>query len=93
MGAYNLPHQVNILNSEACITLSSLSIYQIRLGNSTETPIVGDIVHNQLCPVVRKVISDGLRPYMTGFHVFGKIHVSVWKVAEESAELGKYRTT
>ncbi|XP_064595899.1 uncharacterized protein LOC135462604 [Liolophura sinensis] len=61
---------------------------KLRLGNSVDTPEVGHLVLSQLCPAIARIISDGLKPYMSGLHVFGRIQVTVWRVAEVSAELG-----
>lgn len=54
-----------------------------------DTPEVGHLVLSQLCPAIARIISDGLKPYMSGLHVFGRIQVTVWRVAEVSAELGE----
>ncbi|KAJ8307633.1 hypothetical protein KUTeg_014824 [Tegillarca granosa] len=63
---------------------------KLRLGNSADTPEVGELVLTKLCPLIGQVLSDGLKPYVTGVHMFGRVKVTVWKVAEASAELGPY---
>lgn len=63
---------------------------KLRLGNSADTPEVGELVLTKLCPLIGQVLSDGLKPYVTGVHMFGRVKVTVWKVAEASAELGLY---
>lgn len=63
---------------------------QLRLGSSIETPEIGELVLSQLCPAVAQVINDGLKPYESGLHVFGRVHITVWRVAEASAEPGEF---
>lgn len=62
---------------------------QLRLGSSIETPEIGELVLSQLCSAVAQVINDGLKPYESGLHVFGRVHITVWRVAEASAEPGE----
>lgn len=61
---------------------------KLRLGSSIETPEIGELVLSQLCSAVAQVINDGLKPYESGLHVFGRVHITVWRVAEASAEPG-----
>lgn len=61
---------------------------KLRLGSSIETPEIGELVLSQLCPAVAQVINDGLKPYESGLHVFGRVHITVWRVAEASTEPG-----
>ena len=63
---------------------------QLRLGSSADCPEIGDIVISKLCPALSHVVGDGLKPHLTGFQMFGRVQVNVWKVAEVSAEQGKY---
>ena len=60
----------------------------MRLGNTTDSPDVGDLVLSTLCPVLVKVVSDGMRQYATGVQVFGRVQLTVWKIVEASGELG-----
>ncbi|CAI9732881.1 XP_029645013.1uncharacterized protein LOC115219087 isoform X1 [Octopus vulgaris] len=61
---------------------------KLRLGSSVETPEIGDLVLSRLCPAVAQVINNGLKSYESGLHVFGRVHITVWRVAEASAEPG-----
>ncbi|KAJ8307629.1 LOW QUALITY PROTEIN: hypothetical protein KUTeg_014820 [Tegillarca granosa] len=61
-----------------------------QLDRKRDTPEVGELVLTKLCPLIGQVLSDGLKPYVTGVHMFGRVKVTVWKVAEASAELGPY---
>nr|KAG5689181.1 hypothetical protein BaRGS_004015 [Batillaria attramentaria] len=63
---------------------------KVRLGSAEETPEVGAIVVTSLCPAIERVVRDGMKPFLTGLHIFGKIHLSPWRMAESSAEIGPY---
>ncbi|XP_048749934.2 uncharacterized protein LOC125661855 isoform X1 [Ostrea edulis] len=63
---------------------------KLRLGSSADTSEIGDLVLNRLCPVLNRVVGDGLKPFLNGFQMFGRVNVTVWKVAEISAEQGPY---
>ncbi|ESO86569.1 hypothetical protein LOTGIDRAFT_235361 [Lottia gigantea] len=63
---------------------------KLRLGSVAETPEVGTLVFKELCPAMEQVIEDGMKPHRTGIHVFGKIHITPWRIAEMSAEVGPY---
>ncbi|XP_025081046.1 uncharacterized protein LOC112556346 isoform X2 [Pomacea canaliculata] len=63
---------------------------KVRLGSFQETPAIGALVVTMLCPAIEQVVHDGLKSFLTGFHIFGKIHISTWRVAESSAEIGPY---
>ncbi|KAL5020513.1 hypothetical protein ScPMuIL_003405 [Solemya velum] len=63
---------------------------KLRLGSTADTPEVGDLVLTHLCLSVAQVVGDGLKPYLDGVHVFGRVQITLWKVAEASAELNPY---
>ncbi|KAK3094374.1 hypothetical protein FSP39_000921 [Pinctada imbricata] len=63
---------------------------KLRLGSSADCEEVGDLVIKKLCPALRQVVGDGLKPHLTGFQMFGRVQINVWKVAELSAEQGPY---
>ncbi|XP_070178659.1 uncharacterized protein [Littorina saxatilis] len=63
---------------------------KMRLGSTHETAEVGALVVTNLCPAIERVVRDGMKPCMTGLHIFGKIQLSPWRVTESSAELGPY---
>lgn len=43
----------------------------------------------ELCPAVERVVAHGMRDLEAGVHIFGKVKLSPWRVAEMTAELGK----
>ncbi|XP_061180531.1 uncharacterized protein LOC133189134 [Saccostrea echinata] len=63
---------------------------KLRLGSSADTPEIGDLILNRLCPALNQVVGDGLKPFLNGFQMFGRVNITVWKVAEISAEQGPY---
>ena len=63
---------------------------QVVLGNSAESPDVGHLVLKHLSPALYALLEDGLKPYTRS--LFGKVRNNVWKVVEDSAELGKCTT-
>ncbi|XP_033725503.1 LOW QUALITY PROTEIN: uncharacterized protein LOC117315427 [Pecten maximus] len=63
---------------------------KLRLGSTADSPEVGDLVLSTLCSVLTRVVSDGMKPYLAGVQVFGRVQVTVWKVAEGSGEQGPY---
>ncbi|XP_021354540.1 uncharacterized protein LOC110451029 isoform X2 [Mizuhopecten yessoensis] len=63
---------------------------KLRLGSTADSPEVGDLVLSTLCSVLTRVVSDGMKPYLAGVQVFGRVQVTVWKVTEASAEQGPY---
>ena len=72
-------------------TITDLIIFlpmQLRLGSSADTREIGDLVLNRLCPALNQVVGNGLKPFLNGFQMFGRVNVTVWKVAEISAEQG-----
>ena len=74
-----------------CIIHSNpvLSVVQVRLGSSQETSEVGSLVVTSLCPAIERVVRDGMKPCLTGLHIFGKIQLSPWRMTESSAEIGE----
>ncbi|BFZ26068.1 hypothetical protein BsWGS_29108 [Bradybaena similaris] len=63
---------------------------KLRLGSSVDTPEVAALVYCELCPAVERVIAHGMRDFEAGVHIFGKVKLSPWRVAEMTAELGPY---
>ncbi|XP_035828009.1 uncharacterized protein LOC101858572 [Aplysia californica] len=63
---------------------------KLRLGSSVDCPEVAALVYCELCPAVERVVSHGLRDYEAGVHLFGKVRLSPWRLAEMTAELGPY---
>ncbi|XP_071098900.1 uncharacterized protein [Haliotis cracherodii] len=63
---------------------------KLRLGSSAENPAISKLVVAQLCPAIEHVVENGMKAFLTGFHVFGKIHITPWRVAEMSSEIGPY---
>ncbi|KAK3577364.1 hypothetical protein CHS0354_008460 [Potamilus streckersoni] len=61
---------------------------KLRLGNTAECPEIGDIVLTKLCPAVSEIIADGMKSYLPGLHMFGRVQVTVWKIVEASLEIG-----
>ncbi|WAR29407.1 RUSC2-like protein, partial [Mya arenaria] len=68
-------------------TDSAPSEFHLRLGNTTETPVLGDIVITRLCTAITAVLQDGLKHHLAGFQMFGSVQVTVWKVVEASVEI------
>ncbi|GFO31863.1 iporin [Plakobranchus ocellatus] len=64
---------------------------KLRLGSSVDSPQVAALVYCELCPAVERVVSHGMRDFEAGaMHIFGKVKLSPWKVAEMTSELGPY---
>ncbi|KAL3885334.1 hypothetical protein ACJMK2_025405 [Sinanodonta woodiana] len=61
---------------------------KLRLGNTAECPEIGDIVLTKLSPAVSEIIADGMKSYLPGLHMFGRVQVTVWKIVEASIEIG-----
>lgn len=70
--------------------LTFLLLFKLRLGSSADTPEIGDLVLSRLCPALSQVVGNGLKPFLNGFQMFGRVNVTVWKVAEISAEQGEF---
>ncbi|XP_052785578.1 uncharacterized protein LOC128221157 isoform X2 [Mya arenaria] len=66
---------------------STSTFDKLRLGNTTETPVLGDIVITRLCTAITAVLQDGLKHHLAGFQMFGSVQVTVWKVVEASVEI------
>ena len=79
--------EIKISQYTALILLCFLPM-QLRLGSSADTREIGDLVLNRLCPALNQVVGNGLEPFLNGFQMFGRVNVTVWKVAEISAEQG-----
>ena len=62
----------------------------MRLGNTSETPELGEIVLTRLCTALSAVLGDGLKHHLAGFQMFGSVQITVWKVVEASVEIGKF---
>ncbi|XP_060551095.1 uncharacterized protein LOC132712696 isoform X2 [Ruditapes philippinarum] len=60
---------------------------KLRLGNTTETPELGEIVLTRLCTALSAVLGDGLKHHLAGFQMFGSVQITVWKVVEASVEI------
>ncbi|XP_059147919.1 serine-rich adhesin for platelets-like isoform X2 [Physella acuta] len=63
---------------------------KLRLGSSVDSPEVAALVYCELCPAVERVVAHGMRDFESGVHLFGKVKLSPWRVAEMTAELGPY---
>ncbi|KAH9490678.1 hypothetical protein Btru_032751 [Bulinus truncatus] len=63
---------------------------KLRLGSSLDSPEVAALVYCELCPAVERVVAHGMRDFETGVHLFGKVKLTPWRVAEMTAELGPY---
>lgn len=72
------------------INFTFLLLFKLRLGSSADTPEIGDLVLSRLCPALSQVVGNGLKPFLNGFQMFGRVNVTVWKVAEISAEQGEF---
>lgn len=75
--------------SSGLYTLCS-QLLQLRLGSSVDSPEVAALVYCELCPAVERVVAHGMRDFESGVHLFGKVKLSPWRVAEMTAELGYY---
>ncbi|KAL4216661.1 Rab GTPase binding [Mactra antiquata] len=60
---------------------------KLRLGNTAETPELGEIVLTRLCTALTAVLGDGLKHHLAGFQMFGSVQITVWKVVEASVEI------
>ncbi len=59
----------------------------MKLGNTAQSPEVGNLVLKHLCPAIYALVQDGLNPHVRS--LFGKMKNSVWRVVEASAEAGE----
>ena len=50
--------------------------------------VEGNLILNELCPVLYELMNDGLLPYLDT--IFGKIVNNVWRLLEASIQYGKY---
>jgi len=60
--------------------------HQVVLGCTAQSPEAGHLILKHICPAVYAILLDGLKPHVRT--LFGKMKNSVWKVVEDSAELG-----
>ena len=67
--------------------MTLVSSLQVKLGDSSQRHEVGHLVLSHVCPAVHAVMADGLRPHVRS--LFGQVKNNVWKVVEQSTELGK----
>ncbi|KAG5835135.1 hypothetical protein ANANG_G00268930 [Anguilla anguilla] len=58
-----------------------------KLGNSSISPNVGHLILKYLCPAIRDVLQDGLRPYVLDL-IIGQRRNQPWSVVEASTQLG-----
>ncbi|KAJ8287107.1 hypothetical protein GJAV_G00047740 [Gymnothorax javanicus] len=58
-----------------------------KLGNSSVSPNVGHLILKYLCPAIREVLQDGLRPYVLDL-IIGQRRNQPWSVVEASTQLG-----
>ncbi|KAJ8339095.1 hypothetical protein SKAU_G00358810 [Synaphobranchus kaupii] len=58
-----------------------------KLGNSSVSPNVGHLILKYLCPAIRDVLQDGLRPYVLDL-IIGQCRNQPWSVVEASTQLG-----
>ncbi|KAJ8260873.1 hypothetical protein COCON_G00165960 [Conger conger] len=58
-----------------------------KLGNSSISPNVGHLILKYLCPAIRDILQDGLRPYVLDL-IIGQRRNQPWSVVEASTQLG-----
>uniref|UniRef100_A0A8C5P6W4 RUN and SH3 domain containing 2 n=1 Tax=Leptobrachium leishanense TaxID=445787 RepID=A0A8C5P6W4_9ANUR len=58
-----------------------------KLGNSSVSPNIGHLVLKYLCPAVRDILSDGLKPWVLNV-IVGQRRNRPWTVVEASTQLG-----
>lgn len=63
------------------------SVAQMRLGNSSCSPSVADLVLEHLCPAIQNILEDGLRDHKLDY-VIGQSRNHSWKVVEISTRIG-----
>ena len=61
---------------------------QAQIASTAYSPEVGRLLLKHLCPAVHALLLDGLKPQVRS--LFGKMKNSIWKVVEDSSELGWY---
>ncbi|KAM8961739.1 AP-4 complex accessory subunit RUSC2 [Pelodytes ibericus] len=58
-----------------------------KLGNSSVSPNIGHLILKYLCPAVRDILSDGLKPWVLDV-IIGQRRNIPWTVVEASTQLG-----
>nr|ANV20926.1 RUN and SH3 domain containing 2 [Xenopus laevis] len=58
-----------------------------KLGNSSVSPNIGHLILKYLCPAVRDILSDGLKPWVLDV-IVGQRRNLPWTVVEASTQLG-----
>ncbi|XP_071788396.1 uncharacterized protein [Asterias amurensis] len=58
-----------------------------QLGSTTHSPDVGHLMLHYLCPAIRAILLDGLRPHMSSFFV-GRFKTTIWNAVEATTQLG-----
>ncbi|XP_063309870.1 AP-4 complex accessory subunit RUSC2 isoform X1 [Pelobates fuscus] len=58
-----------------------------KLGNSSVSPNIGHLVLKYLCPAIRDILSDGLKPWVLDV-IIGQRRNMPWTVVEASTQLG-----
>ncbi|XP_041436636.1 iporin isoform X2 [Xenopus laevis] len=58
-----------------------------KLGNSSVSPNIGHLILKYLCPAVRDILSDGLKPWVLDV-IIGQRRNLPWTVVEASTQLG-----
>ncbi|XP_018428669.1 PREDICTED: iporin [Nanorana parkeri] len=58
-----------------------------KLGNSSVSPNIGHLILKYLCPAIRDILSDGLKPWVLDVIIGQRRNVS-WTVVEASTQLG-----
>lgn len=77
-------HQV-LQDRTICAVL--FSVAQMRLGSSSCSPSVADLVLEHLCPAIQNILEDGLRDHKLDY-VIGQSRNHSWKVVEISTRIG-----
>ncbi|KAM9331051.1 AP-4 complex accessory subunit RUSC2 [Gastrophryne carolinensis] len=58
-----------------------------KLGNSSVSPNIGHLILKYLCPAIRDILSDGLKPWVLDV-IIGQRRNVPWTVVEASTQLG-----
>lgn len=58
-----------------------------KLGNSSVSPNIGHLILKYLCPAIRNILSDGLKPWVLDM-IIGQRRNVPWMVVEASTQLG-----
>ncbi|XP_038078123.1 uncharacterized protein LOC119745667 isoform X2 [Patiria miniata] len=95
--------EVNLVQKKALVTSIECAVEHIlshfgqartktleekgRLGSTAHSPDIGHLMLHYLCPAIRALLQDGLRPHVTSFFV-GRLKTTLWGVVETTAQLG-----